>query len=62
MTLVEPGRLCSQAATAIHPSGFFISYICDLFSSFMCGRYLGKLESSQIWGVAAHLHDYHRRA
>jgi len=25
-------------------------------------RTLGKLERSRIWGVAAHLHDYHRRA
>ena len=25
-------------------------------------RTLGKLERSRIWLVAAHLHDYHRRA
>jgi putative SOS response-associated peptidase YedK len=25
-------------------------------------RALGKLERSRIWGVAAHLHNYHRRA
>ena len=36
-----------QESSAI-PSGFFISYICDLFSSFMCGRYRRTTQEEEL--------------
>jgi hypothetical protein len=31
-----------------YPSRFFISYICDLFSSFMCGRYRRTTQEEEL--------------